>query len=216
MSAAELVVDAGRAELRGPIARLEAILDGRDAAAAPDVSLLAAGLDTVRRPLARLRADGLGTRLEAVVGAGVGLVLVELADGQGALRACTPSGLLGLLVAAVGLQPRPRGAGRPIVRLTTDRMAALVGRRSAAAAGLVGEDADRVQPVLDGLERHWRLEARPIGPGAGWYLEAVDSTLGLWLVEEEGGLVVLRPTDPTALLDEIAALPGRVGLGRSA
>ena len=50
----------------------------------------------------------------------------------------------------------------------------------------------------------------------GWYLEVLDSELGLWTVEDAPERAVrLTPTDATAVLDEIAALPGHVGLGPS-
>ena len=54
------------------------------------------------------------------------------------------------------------------------------------------------------------------GGGAGWYLEVLDSESGLWTVEDAGdGLLTLTPTTATAVLDELAALPGHVGLGPS-
>jgi hypothetical protein len=43
----------------------------------------------------------------------------------------------------------------------------------------------------------------------------LDSELGLWTLEEEAGRVTLAPTVATAVLDELAALPGHVGLGPS-
>ncbi len=64
------------------------------------------------------------------------------------------------------------------------------------------------------IERAKRIEA--YGSGTGWYLEVLDGELGLWTVEAAGeGEVTLTPTDATAVLDELAALPGHVGLGPS-
>jgi hypothetical protein len=64
------------------------------------------------------------------------------------------------------------------------------------------------------VHAHWRIEA--YGGGTGWYLEVLDGEQGLWTVEAAGeGEVTLTPTDATAVLDELAALPGHVGLGPS-
>jgi hypothetical protein len=44
----------------------------------------------------------------------------------------------------------------------------------------------------------------------------LDNESGLWTVEDAGdGLLTLTPTTATAVLDELAALPGHVGLGPS-
>jgi hypothetical protein len=72
----------------------------------------------------------------------------------------------------------------------------------------------QLREQLGPLHAHWRIEA--YGGGTGWYLEVLDGELGLWTVEAVGeGEVRLTPTDATAVLDELAALPGHVGLGPS-
>ena len=76
--------------------------------------------------------------------------------GDTALRACSPSGLLGLLVRAVGLRPRPRFVAEPLTA-PADRMARLfAGRRAGHEAPLLDHLATRVE--------HWRVEAH--GPAA--------------------------------------------------
>jgi hypothetical protein len=100
-------------------------------------------------------------------------------------------------------------------------MAAVLRDRSAAGARTLDDRArEALQAHLDALEAHWRIEL--YGPGAGdgpvgWYLEVLDTALGLWAIEDAAdGTVALRPTDATAVLDELAALPGHVGLGPGA
>ena len=130
-----------------------------------------------------------------------GALILARPGGTTALRACTPSGLLGLLVRAVRLRPRPPIAGQA---LTVPARA--VAERSA--------DEDPLRAHLDALVAHWRIEA--YGSGIGWYVEVLDSELGLWLVEARPeGELTLTPTTATAVLDELAALPGHVGLGPS-
>jgi hypothetical protein len=203
-----VVVDPERAEVRGPAGAIRELLDGTEE---PGPPLLAAGLRAARAPFARFRVTGLKEPLEALADAHAGVLVLSLEGGETALRACTPSGLLGLLVRAVGLRPRPRGAGEPIV-VGADRMAAIVNERSAAGAALDEADEERLQAHLDALVAHWRLDG--YGPGAGWYLEVLDSELGLWTVEASPERrVTLTPTDATAVLDELAALPGHIGLG---
>jgi hypothetical protein len=201
-----VVVDAERAEVRGSEPAIRALLDGREE---PGPPLLAAGLRAARSPLARFRVTGLEQPLEALADARAAVLVLPGEGDETALRACTPSGLLGLLVRAVGLCPRPRGAGEPIV-VAADRMAAIVNDRS--AAGLDETDEERLQPHLDALVAHWRVEGH--GPAAGWYLEVLDSELGLWTVEDSPERrLTLTPTNATAVLDELAAIPGHIGLG---
>jgi hypothetical protein len=208
VTGAAVVVDAERAEVRGSPEAVRALLDGADE---PGPPLLAAGLRAARSPLARFRVTGLQEPLEAMADAHAAVLVLPLAGGETALRACTPSGLLGLLVRAVGLCPRPRAAGGPIV-VGGDRMARIVNERTAAGAGLDEADEERLQAHLDALAGHWRIEA--YGQDGGWYLEVLDSELGLWTVEDApDNRLVLGPTDATAVLDEIAAIPGHVGLG---
>jgi hypothetical protein len=199
-----LVVDAARAEVSGPDEAIRALLaDSGPVELEPP--LLADGLRAARAPLARFRVSGLEQPLEAVADARAGALLLPRAGGVTALRACTPSGLLGLLVRAVGLRPRPRTAAAPLT-VPADRMARLLAGAEPAEAPLRDHLAARVA--------HWRIEA--YGPRGGWYLEVLDSELGLWTLEEaQERRVTLAPTDATAVLDELAALPGHVGLGPS-
>ena len=231
---AGFVVDAERAQLSGPAHLVRALLDGaapgagRAAEALDDLDLpplLEAGLDAARDPLAQVRVSGLPEPLEAFAGAHAAALLLPVggapAPGNGggvlALRACTPSGLLGLLVRAVGLCPRPRHAEDGELVLPVARMGLVLGERAAAHAGLDSAPEVALQDHLDALVAHWRIEMR--GPGAGdgpvgWYLEVLDGRRGLWTVEERAaGEVALVPSDATAVLDELAALPGHVGLG---
>jgi hypothetical protein len=198
-----LVVDAARAEVSGPAEAIEALLGG-DETIAFEPPLLADGVRAARAPLARFRVSGLDEPLEAVADERAGALVLHRPSGVTALRACTPSGLLGLLVRAVGLRPRPR-ADADAVTLPAERMAQVLGGGEVAEAPLRDHLAARVA--------HWRVEA--YGPSGGWYLEVLDSELGLWTLEAEGGEVTLAPTTATAVLDELAALPGHVGLGPS-
>ena len=206
-----VVVDPERAEIRGSPEAIRAFLVGGDE---PDPPLLAAGLRAARAPLARFRVSGLKEPLEALVDGHAAVLVLPAGGGETALRACTPSGLLGLLVRAVGLCPRPRAAGGPVV-VDVARMARIVTERTAADAGLDERDEERLQAHLDALAGHWRIEGH--APGIGWYLEVLDSELGLWTVEDRPEKhLTLTPTDATAVLDELAALPGHVGLGPQA
>ena len=198
-----LVVDAARAEVSGPEEAIRELLASTDPVEL-EPPLLADGVRAARAPLARFRVSGLDEPLEAVADERAGALLLHRPSGVTALRACTPSGLLGLLVRAVALRPRPRATAEPVA-LPAARMAQVLGGTEVAEAPLRDHLAARVG--------HWRIEA--YGPGGGWYLEVLDTELGLWTLEAEGGRVTLAPTTATAVLDELAALPGHVGLGGS-
>jgi hypothetical protein len=216
-----LEVDPERAEVAGPAHLVRALLDpdGPDVPDAPPQPLLDAGLGAARAPLARLRVTGLPEPLEGFADEHAGALLLPLGGDRLALRACTPSGLLGLLVRAVALRPRPRHSEDGEIELPAAALAQVLRDRSVAAVPtLDSETREVLQAHLDDLEAHWRIEL--YGPGAGdgsvgWYLEVLDGARGLWAVEDRpGGAVALVPTDATAVLDELAALPGHVGLGR--
>jgi hypothetical protein len=71
--------------------------------------------------------------------------------------------------------------------------------------------------ILDAHEGHW-VELH--GPGTtrrgpvGWTSRCSDDGRGLWTVEDRPSAdVALLPTDAKAVLDQLAALPGHVGLG---
>jgi len=210
-----LTVDAERAEVRGPARAIEALLADPGELAPP---LLAAGVRAARAPTARFRVTGLEQPVEALADAHAAALLLPLGGDHTALRACTPSGLLGLLVRAVGLGPRPRPADAGALSVPAARMAQLVAERSATAAGLDEAQEQRLQDHLDALVGHWRIEVHGPGTGdgpVGWYLEVLDSERGLWTVSDAPeGRLTLEPTYATAVLDELAALPGHVGLGR--
>lgn len=192
-------VDTARAEISGPEAEIRALL-ASDEPVELEPPLLADGIRAARAPAARFRVTGFEDPLEAVADARAGALILPR-GGTTALRACTPSGLLGLLVRAVGLRPRPR----------VDAAAITVPSRVVAERSA---DDPLLQEQLDALRAHWRIEA--YGPALGWYVEVIDSELGLWMVEAAGeGELTLTPTDATAVLDELAALPGHVGLGPS-
>lgn len=197
-----LDVDAARAELSGPDEAIRELLESGEPVGF-EPPLLADGVRAARAPLARFRVTGLDEPFEAVADRRAGALLLPRPAGRTALRACSPSGLLGLLARAVGLRPRPRFAAQPL--------SAPPGRMAELLAGV-----ERAEPPLsDHLAAkvaHWRIEA--YGPAGGWYLELLDSELGLWTVEADE-LVTLTPTSATAVLDELAALPGHVGLGPS-
>ena len=204
-----VVVDPERAEVHGPPQAVRELLDGSEE---PGPPLLAAGLRAARSPLARFRVTGLPEPVEALAGADAAVVVLQLEAGHVALRACTPSGLLGLLVRVVGLCPRPRVEPREPILVGADRMAAIVNDRTASHAGLDEAQERLLQEHFDALVAHWRIEAH--GGGEGWYLEVLDSERGLWPVEDAAdGRLALTPTGATAVLDELAALPGHVGLG---
>jgi hypothetical protein len=189
-------VDAARAEISGPDEEIRALL-ASDEPVELEPPLLADGIRAARAPAARFRVTGFEAPLEAVADAHAGALILPRPGGDTVLRACTPSGLLGLLVRAVGLRPRPRVDAEPI---------------TVPSREVVEERQLREQ--LGPLHAHWRIEA--YGGGTGWYLEVLDGDLGLWTVEAVGdGEVTLTPTDATAVLDELAALPGHVGLGPS-
>jgi hypothetical protein len=189
-------VDAARAEISGPDEEIRALL-ASDEPVALEPPLLADGIRAARAPAARFHVTGFEAPLEAVADAHAGALILPRPGGDTVLRACTPSGLLGLLVRAVGLRPRPRVDSEPI---------------TVPSREVVEERQLREQ--LGPLHAHWRIEA--YGGGTGWYLEVLDGELGLWTVEAVGeGEVRLTPTDATAVLDELAALPGHVGLGPS-
>jgi hypothetical protein len=195
-----LTVDAARAEISGPDEAIRALL-ASDEPIEVEPPLLADGIRAARAPAARFRVTGFEEPLRAVADARAGALILTRPGGATALRACTPSGLLGLLVRAVGLRPRPRIPATP---LTVP--ARVVAERST--------EERMLQEHFDALAAHWRIEAH--GAGIGWYLEVLDSELGLWMVEDAGeGRLTLTPTDATAVLDELAALPGHVGLGPS-
>jgi hypothetical protein len=209
---AGLVIDPGRAEVSGPAREVRALLepDGPALPEGPPAPLLEAGLAAAREPVARLRVTGLPEELEGFAAAGAGALLLPRDGGRLALRACTPSGLLGLLVRAVGLRPRPRHAGGIV--LPAAALARALHERDATAAPADDATRARLQAHLDALEGHWRIELH--GPDAGWYLEVLDSAAGLWTVEDRpDGAVALAATDATRVLDELAALPGHAGLG---
>lgn len=198
-----LVIDAARAEVSGSVEAIEGLLAG-DEPVAFEPPLLADGVRAARAPVARFRVTGVEEPLEAVADERAGALLLQRPGGVTALRGCTPSGLLGLLVRAVALRPRPRVTAAPVI-LPAERMAQVLGGAAAAEA-----------PLRDHLAAgvgHWRIEA--YGPSGGWYLEVLDSELGLWTLEAEEAQVTLTPTTATAVLDELAALPGHVGLGAS-
>jgi len=204
-----VVVDPGRAEVRGPAQAIRALLDGTEE---PGPPLLAAGLRAARSPLVRFRVTGLPQALEALADAHAAVLVLPVEDGGTALRACTPSGLLGLLVRAVGLCPRPRARPAEPILVAADAMAALVNERSAAHAGLDEAQETLLGEHLDALVAHWRIEVH--GPDGGWYVEVLDGERGLWTVEDAPDRrLALTPSGATAVLDEIAALPGHVGLG---
>jgi hypothetical protein len=212
-----LTVDAERAEVRGPAQAIHALLTDADAAGDLAPPLLAAGIRAARAPTARFRVTGLAQPVEALADAHAAALLLPLgAADHTALRACTPSGLLGLLVRAVGLGPRPRPAGGGALSVPATRMAPLVAERSAAAAGLDEAQEQLLQEHLDALAGHWRIEVHGPGTGdgpVGWYLEVLDSERGLWTVADAPeGRLTLTPTHATAVLDELAALPAHVGL----
>ena len=191
-----------RAEVSGPDEAIRDLL-ADTAHVDPEPPLLADGIRAARAPVARFRVTGLEQPLEAVADPRAGALLLPRPGGHAALRACTPSGLLGLLVRAVGLRPRPRFVAEPLTAPST-------GWRGSAGA----EEAEA--PLRDHLTAriaHWRVEA--YGPAAAWYVEVLDSELGLWTLEQEERRITLAPTDATAVLDELAALPGHVGLGPS-
>jgi hypothetical protein len=195
-----LSVDAARAEISGPDEDIRALL-ASDEPVEVEPPLLADGIRAARAPAARFHVTGFEDPLEAVADARAGALILARPGGTTALRACTPSGLLGLLVRAVGLRPRPR----------VDVAAMTVPSRVLAERS--AEDP-LLQEQLEALRAHWRIEA--YGPAHGWYLEVLDGELGLWTVEAAGkGEVTLTPTDATAVLDELAALPGHGGLGPS-
>jgi hypothetical protein len=195
-----LEVDSARAEISGPDESIRALLAG-DEPVALEPPLLADGIRAARAPVARFRVSCLAEPLEAMADTRAGALILRRPGGVTALRACTPSGLLGLFVRAVGLRSRPR---IPSGALTVP--ARVVVERSA--------EERLLQEHLDALEAHWRIEA--YGAGTGWYLEVLDGELGLWTVADAGeGRLTLAPTDATAVLDELAALPGHVGLGPS-
>ena len=195
-----LTVDAARAEISGPDEEIRALL-ASDEAIEVESPLLADGIRAARAPAARFRVIGFEAPFEAVADERAGALILARPGDTIVLRACTPSGLLGLLVRAVGLRPRPR---LDVEAITVPSR--VVAERSA-------EDP-LLHEQLEALRAHWRIEA--YGAGTGWYLEVLDSELGLWTVEAAGkGEVTLTPTDATAVLDELAALPGHVGLGPS-
>jgi hypothetical protein len=215
----DLTVDPGRAEVRGPAPAIHALLTDADAAVeALAPPLLAAGVRAARTPTARFRLTGLAQPVVALADAHAAALLLPLEGDHTALRGCTPSGLLGQLVRAVGLGPRPRFADAGALSVPAARMAPLVAERSAAAAGLDEAQEQLLQQHLDALVEHWRIEAHGPGTGdgpVGWYLEVLDSERGLWTVADAPeGQLTLTPTHATAVLDELAALPGHVGLGR--
>ena len=168
------------------------------------------------RPRRRSASPVSAEPVEALADAHAAALLLPLGADQLALRACTPSGLLGLLVRAVGLGPRPRPADVAAIGMPAARMARLVAERSAAAAGLDEAQEHLLQEHLDVLVGHWRIEVHGPGTGdgpVGWYLEVLDSERGLWTVADAAeGRLTLEPTHATAVLDELAALPGHVGL----
>jgi hypothetical protein len=183
-------VDSARAELSGPDEEIRALL-ASDEPVEVEPPLLADGIRAARAPAARFRLTGFEAPLEAVADARAGALILPRPGGDTVLRACTPSGLLGLLVRAVGLRPRPRVDAEPIT-----------------------VPSPKLREHVGALHAHWRIEA--YGGGTGWYLEVLDGEQGLWTVEAAGeGEVTLTPTDATAVLDELAALPGHVGLGPS-
>jgi hypothetical protein len=194
-----LTVDAARAEISGPDEAIRSLL-ASDEPVEIEPPLLADGIRAARAPAARFRVTGFEEPLEAVADARAGALILPR-GGTTALRACTPSGLLGLLVRAVGLRPRPR-----VHAAAMSVPSRVIAERSA--------DDPLLREQLEALNAHWRIEA--YGGGTGWYLEVLDGELGLWTVEAAGkGQVTLTPTDATAVLDELAALPGHVGLGPS-
>jgi hypothetical protein len=194
-----LTVDAARAEISGPDEAIRSLL-ASDEPVEIEPPLLADGIRAARAPAARFRVTGVEEPLEAVADARAGALILPR-GGTTALRACTPSGLLGLLVRAVGLRPRPR-----VHAAAMTVPSRVIAERSA--------DDPLLREQLEALNAHWRIEA--YGDGTGWYLEVLDGELGLWTVEAAGkGQVTLTPTDATAVLDELAALPGHVGLGPS-
>jgi hypothetical protein len=198
-----LVVDAARAEVSGPAEAIDALLAGNEPVELEPL-LLADGVRAARAPVARFRVTGLEQPFEAVADARAGALLLPRPGGGTVLRACTPSGLLGLLVRAVGLRPRPRTGAEPLT-VPAERLARLLAGAEKAEPPLADHLAARVA--------HWRIDA--YGPAGGWYLEVLDSELALWTLEVEERRVTLTPTTATAVLDEIAALPGHVGLGPS-
>jgi hypothetical protein len=193
-----LTVDRERALVSGSDEEIRALLEG-DAQVELEPPLLADGVQAARTPLARFRVTGLEAPLEAAADARAAALILPLSGQTTEIRACTPSGLLGLLVRAIGLGPRPHHGGEAV----TVPSSVVAERR---ADGLLGEH-------LAALVAHWRIEA--YGAGVGWYLEVLDSELGLWLVEATGAELQLTPATATAVLDELAALPGHVGLGPS-
>lgn len=142
-----LELDRGRAELRGPADAVWALLDGRNSDDRALPPLLAAGLRAARHPVARLALTGLPDRLEGFADAHAAALLLPLDGRRLALRACTPSGLVGVLVRAVGLGPRPRRPHAPALTLPAERLASVLSESSAAAAGLLGTSRSPCRPT---------------------------------------------------------------------
>jgi hypothetical protein len=202
-------VDGERAILRGPPDAVRGVIAGDPVT--PVSPPLEAALRAARAPAARFALSGLGADVVGLADRRAGALLVA-EDDELTLRACTPSGLLGLLARATGLGPRPRPAIAPL-RLTPGALATALAERSAPAAGLGAARRAELQAHLDALRTHWRLEARR-EDGRGWYLEVLDTDRGLWSLAADGpDAVTLTPTDATRVLDELAALPGHAGLG---
>ena len=153
-----LVVDRERAQVSGPDADIRALIAG-DAPVALEPRLLADGVLAARTPLARFRVTGLPEPLEALADQRAAALLIPLGGLRTALRACTPSGLLGLLVRALALRPRPRVDAEPLT-VPAERMARF----------LAGSDREPelLREQLEALTGHWRIEAygsRPVGTG---------------------------------------------------
>jgi hypothetical protein len=196
-----LVRDPDTGELVGPVDALEAALAG---AADREAGDLEPALAAARDPAFRVWIEGVEPGLTLLAGRAACAVLTGRPGGQRALAGVSLENAPVVLLAWLGLGPRPV-PDDPAVRLDPGAMAVLIARGEVHGHGLPDDQAAALQARLDLGVRHWsvRLET-----GARRrHVEVVEGEGGIWHVRTtDDGLVELAPTTTTEVVRAIVAL----------
>jgi hypothetical protein len=191
--------------LLAPRETIRAVLEGGDVGdlAGPDGSLppaLEAARNAAQGALCWMRLER-GGREGAVWAAPGFAALAVPREGLWQLSAIPVGYLPDALARLNDLGPRPRIEPAVTVSLDPGDLATALATRSTTEPAL--------QPTLDGLREHWRIESRwqPAEGSAGIRtLEVIDSDAGMWLVIPTDPTVELWPTTPTMVFRLIAGL----------
>jgi hypothetical protein len=214
-------VDPDAVEIRGPTAAVEGLLDE---ARAVDEAIAAAGLTehAARYPLFgaavaaartsrfRIRTDGAAPATTVRGDACACLVVTEHARGRSTAIGVAAAEAPLALWTVVGLGPRPRPDGPPIV-LSPGAMALMIGRGRVHGHGLDAAVAAALEQRLAAAPRHWAVQIAWQGlDGAERRrnLEVLEGeAAGIWRLRAlDDERVEMAPTTSTAVLRDMIAL----------